>query len=491
MRKQICCFFLGPLVCTLLRQLPPAEGMSLEGMDCLAGCAWLMIWWMTDVFPMPVTSIMSIPIFGLLGVLTPAKVFATLGHPSMMLIFGATIIVGLWKESNLIERYAYWCFNVPVVKGSSARLLFVFIFGVGLMSAIAPNVPLAILFVSIAVTIGRTCQLNPQSNLMRSLCVFSAIAPAVGGAATPLGGAPNMIVIALIATTLKYDISFWEWSALGIPLVLIALVIIFLISGLALPLRGDERYLPVPKEYLRNKLSELGPVTTYEHIAIIVMGIALLFWCFGPQIAELIGWKAGVKMLSAPVVALFMGVAAFLIPLRKDGKSGRIVFAMNWEQAVKHIGWGILVIQIGTISFGDVLLKGGLDNWAARYIQILAGDLSGVWVWFIFVILTGLTSQVVTNLALAALLIPIMASLALSYGFHPVAACLSVGFACNIATMFPFSSLTVAAAMIGGGEYVHSRDFMLTGLLTTLSISILSFLICYLLGPVLLPAWGG
>lgn len=450
-----------------------------------------MIWWVTNVFPMPVTSIMSIPIFGLLGILTPAKVFATFGNPSMMLVFGATIIVGLWKESNFIERYAYWCFNFPFVRGRSNRLLFVFIFGVGLMSAIAPNVPLAILFVSIAVMIGRACRLNARSNLMRSLCVFSAIAPAVGGAATPLGGAPNMIVIALIATTLKYNITFWEWSALGIPLVLVALLVIFLISGLALPLRGEERYLPVPEEYLRAKMRELGPVTRYEHIAIGVMGIALLFWCFGPQLARLAGWNAGVKMLSAPVVAIFMGALTFLIPLRKDEKSGKFIFAMNWEQAVKHIGWGILVIQIGTITFGDVLLTGGLDRWAAEHIRLLAGDLPGAWVWLFFVVLTGLASQIVTNLALAALIIPIMAHLSITYGFHPIAACLSVGFACNIATMFPFSSLTVAAAMIGGGEYVRTRDFMVTGLITTLSISILSFLTCYFLGPPLLPAWNG
>ena len=487
--RQLFFFLSGPIACMLIKDLPPVEGMAPQGMSCLGGCVWLMLWWLTDVFPMPVTSIMSIPIFGFLGVLTPAKVFAALGDPSMMLIFGATIIVGLWKESNFIERYAYWCFNFPFVKGSAKRLLLVFIFGVGLMSAIAPNVPLAILFVSIAVMIGRACQLKKSSNLMRSLCVFSAIAPAVGGAATPIGGAPNMVVIALIATTLKYDISFWEWSALGIPLVIIALFVIFAISGIALPLRGEEQRLPVPESYLRRKLDELGPITRYEHIAIVVMGVAFILWCFGPQIASMFGWKAGAKMLSAPVVAIFMGALTFIIPLRKDEASGKFIFSMNWEQAVKHIGWGILVIQIGTLSFGNVLLLGGLDAWAADKIQMLAGDLSGVWVWFFFVVITGLASQVVTNLALAALLIPIMANLAISYGFHPIAACLSVGFACNIATCFPFSSLTVAAAMIGGGEYVQSRDFLVTGLITTISISVISFLICYYLGPLLLPAW--
>lgn len=99
-----------------------------------------------------------------------------------------------------------------------------------------------------------------------------------------------MIVIALIATTLHYDISFWEWSALGIPLVLAGLVLIFFICGLVLPLRGEERRLPVPEEYLKSKLRELGPVTRYEHIAMAVMGVALLLWCFGRSWP---GWPDG------------------------------------------------------------------------------------------------------------------------------------------------------------------------------------------------------
>ena len=111
--RQIAFFALGPLLCFSLKDLPPLEGMNPDGMVCLAGCAWLMLWWMTEVLPLPVTSLMAVPIFGFLGVMAPDKVFATIGHPAMMLIFGATIIVGVWKESNLIERYATGASTCP------------------------------------------------------------------------------------------------------------------------------------------------------------------------------------------------------------------------------------------------------------------------------------------------------------------------------------------------------------------------------------------
>lgn len=484
--KQIVFFLLGPLLCFVIKDLPPLQGMSPDGMRCLAGCVWLMVWWMTELFPMPATSIMSIPIFSLLGVLPPAKIFAALGHPSCMLVFGATIIVGLWKESNLIERYAYWCLNLPFVRGSSARLALVFALSAGVMSAIAPNIPLAILFISIAVTIGRACHLTPESGLMRSLVVLSAVSPSVGGAGTPLGGAPNIIVIGLIATTLKYDVSFWEWTALGMPMILVTLAAMFALCWLLFPLRGQAGNVDLPEEHLSKMLKDLGPVTRHEHIAIAVMALALLLWCAGPQLAGAVGWEAGKKLLNAPFVALLMGVVCFMIPLKKNEDTGKYSFAMNWEQALHNIGWPILVIMIGTITFGDVLLKGGVDKWAAGAIQSLLGDISGAWVWFAMVILTGLASQVVTNLALVALMLPITASLATAYGFHPLAACLSVGFASNVAVMFPFSSLTVAATMMGGGEFVRPRDFVFYGFCTTLTVSTITFLFCYLLGPMVL-----
>ena len=77
--RQIAFFALGPLLCFSLKDLPPLEGMNPDGMVCLAGCAWLMLWWMTEVLPLPVTSLMAVPIFGFLGVMAPDKVFAKEG----------------------------------------------------------------------------------------------------------------------------------------------------------------------------------------------------------------------------------------------------------------------------------------------------------------------------------------------------------------------------------------------------------------------------
>lgn len=320
------------------------KGMTADGMRCLAGAAWLLVWWISEILPMPLTSLMSIPIFALLGVFPAVKTFQALSAPSCMMVFGATIIIGLLKESNFILRYAYWCLNLPFIKGSVVRFLLVFTMSAGILSAVAPNIPLAILFVSIAVSIGRSCSLAPTNPMMRSLAVLSSVAPSVGGAGTPLGGAVNMVVIGLIVTVLSHETTFWEWTAVGMPLTVITLLAMFALCLLVFPLRGEASRLPMSDDFLRDSLKNLGPVTRYEHIAMGVMIVALILWCAGPQLAKLIGWQAGVKLLSAPFVAILMGLSTCLIPLRRDLESGKMIFSMNLDQTIKNISWNILLI---------------------------------------------------------------------------------------------------------------------------------------------------
>lgn len=484
--RQLFFLALGPLLCLSLKDLPPMEGMNPNGMLCLGACAWLMVWWISEVLPLPITSLVAVPLFGFLGLMTPDKVFALIGHPAMMLIFGATIIVGVWKESRLIERYAYWCFNLPFVNGKPIRMVLVFTLASGIMSAIAPNIPLTILFISIAVAIAKSCSLSADHNLMRSLCTLSAIAPALGGVGTPLGGAPNIIAIAVIAAVLGHDVSFGEWASLGMPLVLLTLLVCFVVTSFIFPLHKAQQTEIASLDSVKTKLHELGPITMHEHAAITVMGIALLLWCCGPQLLALLGFENIGRMLTAPVVALIMGVSTFLLPIRREGDSGKLVFSMNWDQAVRNIGWGIIVLQIGAIAFGQILLLGGVDKWMAAGITNIVGDVHGIWVWFSLVALTGFLSQIIMSLAVIPLMLPITASLATVYGFDPLLACLSVGFVSNLTTMFPFSSVPVAAVIAGSEGYARPGDFIKSGLLTTCFVTTLTFVFCYFVGPIIL-----
>ena len=484
--RQLLFLLLGPASCFVIAHTPAPEGMTPQGMLNLGACAWIMLWWLTEVFPMPVTAILSIPIYALLGLLAPAKAFSYFGSTSVMLIFGATILVGLLKESNFILRYAYMVMNCRFVHGSQFRLFLLFSLSTGMLSAIAPNIPLIIIFVYIVVNLARSCEVSPKSRLVRGLTVLSGAAPAIGGIGTPLGGVPNLVVIALIARIMEQEVTFWQWSALGLPIAFFSLIVLSVIAFFYF--RTTESTAFLNRDFLEEKLKGFGPMSRYECIAMCAMGIALVLWSFGPSIAKVIGWNAGQTLLNGPFVAVLMGAATFLLPLRRSEKDGRIIFAMDWKKALENISWDILVITLGILAFGDVLLAGGIDKWMAVLLQDILGNISGLWVWFICVLFAGLASQVVTNLALISLVIPMTASLAAIYGFNPLAACVSVGMTANVAVMFPFSSVGAAAAITGGSEYAFTRDFAGYGFFVSLTISVLVFLMAVFFGDMLFPA---
>ena len=81
---------------------------------------------------------------------------------------------------------------------------------------------------------------------------------------------------------------------------------------------------------------------------------------------------------------------------------------------------------------------------------------------------------------------PITAGLAGIYGFDPLLACISVGFVSNLTTMFPFSSVPVAAVIAGSEGYAQPKDFIISGFLNTTIVTVITFGLCWLVGPMVL-----
>lgn len=71
--RQIVSFLLGPLLCWVMLQCPPPEGLGHAGMKHLAAAAWILAWWVTELFPLAAVSLLSIPIYGIVDVMPPVR----------------------------------------------------------------------------------------------------------------------------------------------------------------------------------------------------------------------------------------------------------------------------------------------------------------------------------------------------------------------------------------------------------------------------------
>lgn len=481
--RQLLSLISGPLVCFALLQMPPPSGLSPQGLKCVAAASWVILWWMTDVFPIALTSIFSLVIYGALGVLPPVAGFAFLGSPTIMLLFGAMLLLGVWKESALIERYAYWAINLPIVKGKPGRLLAVFGLATGLLSMLVPNIPVAILFTSIAVAMAGGISAKPGHPLFRALCLSAGVGSALGGAGTPIGGAPNLVVLGVIATSLNYHMEFWQWTAIGFPMALLWLLVMLVLCRLFFPLREG---CDIPMDMVRQRLSALGPVSRHEHIAMASMAGALFLWSFAQPLAGAMGLPVLKKLMGAPFVALLAGTALFFIPLKRE-ESGRITFAMNWRQGLNAVNWDVILFVAGALVFGEMLIKGGVDKWLAQIIGGMLGNMSSMSVWLVLMTVTGLVSQCFSNVAVISLFLPVTASLSAQYGLNPVVTCLTVGMVANIGIMFPFSSPPTAVTLMTSEGYVKPRDFFRFSFAMIVIAAAIAILVGSVLGPLVFP----
>lgn len=486
LRTQILKIMSGPALCLCILLLPAPAGLSDLGMRAIAGTVWIVTWWMLNLFSLAGTGLLAIPIYTILGIAAPLALFKNFGGAMIMIILGTTLLIGAWTESRFIQRYAYWCMNRPIVGNSPMRFLILFGLSCGLLSVVVPNIPLALLFTAIAVATAEGLDIKPgQSTLIRIMCMVAGMAACFGGIGSPLGGAPNLITIGYVDKFAHYQVEFWQWTLVGLPAAVLCLFALFVIGRLSFPARGAERTsLPVPREYLDRKLKELGPVTTYEHIAVGVMLVALFFWIAGPSIANASGIKALKGVFSVPGVAFLAGVALFVIPRGINRENGALVFAMSWAQARKNIGWDIMCMLLGALVIGDALQIGGVDKWLADILTELFGGIPGAYVWFALVLISALLSQIVNNLAVMAVFTPIAIHLGDAFGFNPVAAALSIGMVSNVGVMFPFSSTPIAVSISGAAGYASIRDYAKLGFIVCVTGAVIVFGCCYLLGSI-------
>lgn len=484
LRKQLFGIFIGPALAFLICQLPLPDGLSAQGLRSVAAGAWVISWWMFAPWELPASALLSVVVFGLMDTLPPAETFKVWGQTSIMILWGTFILVGVWKESNLIERYAYWAVNLSIVKGKPWRLVAVFSLAMGLLSAIIPNIPLCALFLSILMTMGHNLNLSLENRMIRGMGIMTGWAPSMGGVGTPLGGAPNIIVMGLIAGALGHQVSFWEWSLVGLPYALLTLIASIVVVVLFFPLGKDSEAALRDVSALKNKREALGPMSAYEKLAVTVMVVAIALWMFGQPAAIWLGYPKFAKtMLNTPALGLIAGTALFFIPYARDKATGALIFAMDWKKARNAIDWNIIVFAGGATLFGQVLVAGGVDKWMAQLAQGILGDMPGIAVWWVLLMVCVTLSQALNSLGMIGIMVPFAANLAPHYGLNPVLICLTMGMVAQFGMVFPFSGLPVAMATGGGDGRIRAQDFILNGIVMLPIVASLGVLVGYAVLP--------
>jgi len=146
---------------------------------------------------------------------------------------------------------------------------------------------------------------------------------------------------------------------------------------------------------------------------------------------------------------------------------------LDWETAVR-IPWGVLILIGGGLALANAFTSTGLGEWMAAKISFL-GDANYLIIILVFVTLAILPTEMISNTATAALLIPIAASFASSIPLNPILLMAPVAVATSYGFIMPVG--TPPNAIVFSTGYLTTGQIARAGLpLDLISIALVTLL---------------
>ncbi len=471
--RQKAGLLVGPLSFALILLMPLPPGMSPEAARVAAVAMLMASFWIAETLPIPVTAMIPIFLFPLLGVLPTGQVTLSYGNEILFLFMGGFLIAVAMQRWQLHRRIAL---NVIYWVGSGAdRLLLGFMLATALLSMWISNTATAMMMLPVATAVIEQTRRDGDQDHDRfgtALMLSIAYASSIGGVATLVGTPPNAIFIGIINTLYGYEISFVDWMKLGVPLSITMLSLCWLLLTRVLfrmPAHG-QLHQEQAQQVIADELAAMGAMSPEEKkVALVFLLVAsgwILRGLFEPAV---------LAMVSDPAIAMAGAFLLFGIPAR-DG------FILDWKTAAT-IPWDVIILMGGGFALASGFSQSGLTEWMAGQLSILHGVHFFIIILSVVVFVIFLT-EVTSNAATATLFIPVMGALAISMDLHPFTLMVPAALAASMAFMLPVA--TPPNAIIFASRYVTIGQMAGAGLWLNLIASLVVSVLSYLLLPVLL-----
>ena len=423
-------FFLGPafFVATLLIQ--PFE-LELQN-NVLAVATWMIVWWVVEVFPIYITAMLPMVFFPALGIMGLKETFTPYASPIVFLFLGGFLIALAMEERKLHQRIA---FGLIRLTGTKPRgIILGFMVATAIVAMWISNTATTVMMLPIGLSV--IALMNDQGldeKLMKrfGLLIMLGIAYAanIGGTMTLIGTPPNLVFAGYYFEQTGVEFPFADWLLIGVPTGLTLLISGYvLLTKFIYPI--SNKPIPGVDTLFLEKWKELGKMKRGESMVLAVFGITVFSWIMLDPINELIGSK----LLNNVNVAVGGGLLMFFVPV--DWKKGE--FIMSWD-STKRLPWGILILFGGGLSLASGLETAGIIDSIALWVSGNAGS-------SVVVICIGLTllaiflTEIMSNVALVTVLLPIVFSIANQMGADPLILTIPVTLAASCAFMMPIST---------------------------------------------------
>jgi sodium-dependent dicarboxylate transporter 2/3/5 len=418
----------------------------------------MVVLWISEWIPVYLTALLPLLFAVPLGLLTPKDLSQCYGDSNIFLFFGGFVMALALEKWGVHEQIARRI--IAIVGDKKSNILLGFILSTGLISMWISNTATALMMLPMAIAVIEAMPpAHRQSRFSVFLMLSIAYASNIGGVGTLIGSPPNTQMASILAENFQVEISFFDWMKIGMPLAIILLLLMFLIFNYML---GAER------KDVHDLHFHTLPWTKAQKRVLWIFSIVAFLWIFREVF---VGFGINYRDENAAILG---ALAMFLVPSGESAKDK----ILRWTDTEK-LPWGILLLFGGGLALAAVLEKNGVLKFLAATFE----SFNGIGLVAAILILTSLAifiSEVLSNLAMVTLFVPVVGIFANQTGLPLVPLAMALTLGASLAFMMPVG--TPPNAIVFGSGYLRIKDMIRFGfILNLISLALISlFVILFL-----------
>jgi sodium-dependent dicarboxylate transporter 2/3/5 len=451
----------------LLLVLPPPAAMPVAAWRVTAMTALMAVWWMTEALPLTATALVPFLALPAFGVLDANKAAAAYYSPILFLVLGGAFLALAIERTGLHRRLA-----LAIVKRGGTTpgaMLFAFMAATACLSFIVSNTATTLIMMPMALALLSAARIEEgvTDGFAGALAMGIAFAASIGGLGTLVGSPTNAIAAGIIERSTGLHISFLTWAAYGLPLVIVAVPLCWLVL---MKVQRVQRSDFDPAHAMAG-IGDPGPWSSAEKRLVPIIAAVVAAWIALPLVADVLPRNT----LTDGGIAIAAGMLLFVVP---DG-SGRPI--LNWQEA-NRAPWDVIMLFGGGLALAAGIEASGLDEWLGVALQPLRA-VHPLVIALVLVALVVFITEFASNVAAASGIIPVVAGIIAATGTDPLLLALPAAWAASWGFMLP--SGTGPNAIAWASRHIALPRMLRAGLLLDLLGVPLMVGVVWLLRPLL------
>jgi len=450
------------LFCTIFN-----PGESNPKIGIMIGIAiWMIGWWITDIVPVAITSLLPILLFPLTGIISVEEISKVYFNEVIFLYIGGFLLALAIEKWEVHKRIAS---RTLIVFGQGTfQILVGFMLVTSILSMWMSNTSIALLMLPIGISVlDKLKEIYSEKELGKfktALLLGIAYASSIGGMATLIGTPTNLVFKKIYESAFKsgVKINFANWFFFAFPIYLILIVTAIIV--LYLFFKPRKKLEIIDNTFFKIENMKLGKTSYEQKVVLFVFFLFAVLMIFRGNIDigsfQIPGWSSlfpHSDYIIDAVVAVFISILLFIIPAKTN--PGKTI--MDWETA-NRIPWGIILLFGGGFALEKGFEVSGLTHWIASKIGLLSGNE------MIVIILTTcfialLMTQFIANVTVAQALLPLCVALSISLKINPLYLMMPITFGASAAFLLPIS--TPPNAILFATGQIKMKEMLLPGLI--------------------------